>query len=72
MRKTHEKMEKLGIPHLYAEYPGGHNWAYWKPAVKRHMAFFDAFFRGEASAVAVSAKDKPVEASASVNEKTVK
>ena len=71
-RKTHEKMVKLGIPHLYEEYPGAHNWAYWKPAVKRHMAFFDAFFRGDAPAVAASANDKPAEPSAKAYAKTVK
>jgi S-formylglutathione hydrolase FrmB len=44
-RRVHEKMEKLGLPHLYAEYPGGHDWSYWNAAVERQMAFFDASFR---------------------------
>jgi len=43
-RATHEKMTKLNIPHRYEEYPGQHNWAYWKEAVKRHMAFFNESF----------------------------
>jgi len=46
-RAAHEKLEKLGIPHVYEEYPGAHNWAYWRLAVDRHLAFFDGFFRAQ-------------------------
>ena len=28
-REFHERLEDLGIPHEYDEYPGGHNWDYW-------------------------------------------
>ena len=45
-RFTHAKLDALKIPHQYQEFPGGHSWDYWKPAVIRHMAFFAAFFNG--------------------------
>jgi S-formylglutathione hydrolase FrmB len=45
-RATHEKMKTLEIPHIYEEYPGGHDWDYWETAVARHMAFFADAFNG--------------------------
>ena len=42
---TSAKMKELGIPHTYKEYPGKHNWPYWKLAVPRHMAFFNYTFK---------------------------
>ena len=43
-RAMHKKMQKLKIKHIYEEYPGSHNWKYWKLAVIRHMAFFKKSF----------------------------
>ena len=28
-RAFHSHLEALGLPHVYAEYPGGHTWPYW-------------------------------------------
>ena len=39
-RRFHQHLEKLGIPHEYAEYPGEHNWAYWDTHVQEAIAFF--------------------------------
>jgi putative tributyrin esterase len=38
-RLFHQHLEKLGIPHEYAEYPGGHTWAYWDEHVQEALAF---------------------------------
>jgi len=29
-REFHRKLDTLGIPHIYNEFPGGHGWGYWK------------------------------------------
>lgn len=29
-RRFHARLDSLGIPHVYREYPGGHSWGYWK------------------------------------------
>lgn len=38
-RDFHAHLESLGIPHEYAEYPGGHDWAYWDTHVQEAIAF---------------------------------
>ncbi|MBZ4188562.1 alpha/beta hydrolase [Niabella beijingensis] len=43
-RGLHQKMVQLKIPHDYIERPGGHDWAYWKNAVKYQLLFFRDFF----------------------------
>ncbi len=32
-RELHRHMASLGIPHIYEEYPGAHDWAYWNEHV---------------------------------------
>lgn len=29
-REFHEKLVRLGVPHAYHEFPGGHGWGYWR------------------------------------------
>jgi S-formylglutathione hydrolase FrmB len=38
-RDFHIHLQNLGIPHEYAEYPGGHDWAYWDLRVQEAIAF---------------------------------
>jgi len=39
-RELHLKLEKEGIPHVYEEYPGGHEWPYWAKHVIDSLKFF--------------------------------
>ena len=39
-RELHALLKRLGIPHEYAEYPGGHEWSYWDTHVQDAIAFF--------------------------------
>ncbi len=36
----HAHLTALGIPHQYAEHPGGHDWNYWNDHVRDTLAFF--------------------------------
>ncbi len=38
-RDFHAHLVKLGIPHEYEEYPGGHEWAYWDLHVQEAIRF---------------------------------
>jgi putative tributyrin esterase len=38
-RAFHASLEKLGIPHEYEEFPGGHEWDYWDQHVRDALAF---------------------------------
>jgi putative tributyrin esterase len=38
-RAFHRLLEKLAIPHEYAEFPGGHTWEYWDLHVQEALAF---------------------------------
>jgi S-formylglutathione hydrolase FrmB len=38
-RKLHKRLEELGIPHEYAEFPGGHDWPYWDARVQEALKF---------------------------------
>ena len=38
-RAFHAHLETLGVPHEYAEYPGGHDWAYWDTHIQDTLAF---------------------------------
>ncbi|MGF6374371.1 S-formylglutathione hydrolase FrmB [Paraburkholderia sp. RAU6.4a] len=44
-RLLHERLVELGVPHDYAERPGGHTWKYWSKAVKYQVLFFAGTFR---------------------------
>ena len=39
-RALHRHLEALGVPHEYAEHPGGHDWGYWDQHIQETLAFF--------------------------------
>jgi len=43
-RQTHERLNALGVPHTYEEFPGKHNWPYWDEHIVRHLAFHEESF----------------------------
>jgi putative tributyrin esterase len=43
-RTLHAKLVQLGVPHDYAERPGGHTWDYWRNAIQYQVLFFSAAF----------------------------
>jgi putative tributyrin esterase len=45
-RALHAKLDAAGIAHVYREYPGAHEWAYWSARVDETLRFFDAAQRG--------------------------
>ncbi|MEX3670070.1 alpha/beta hydrolase [Paraburkholderia phenoliruptrix] len=48
-RMLHARLLELGVPHRYAERPGGHTWKYWSNAVQYQVQFFAAGFRRNGS-----------------------
>jgi S-formylglutathione hydrolase FrmB len=44
-RQLHRDLDARGIPHVYQEFPGGHEWPYWE----RHLADTLRFFAAAAS-----------------------
>jgi putative tributyrin esterase len=38
-REFHAHLDRLGVAHEYAEYPGAHEWAYWDVHVQEGLAF---------------------------------
>ena len=36
-RECHARLDELGIPHHYAEHPGGHTWDYWDEHVQEAL-----------------------------------
>jgi enterochelin esterase-like enzyme len=41
-RALHGGLRNAGIPHEYAEYPGGHTWEYWEGHLPETLRFFGA------------------------------
>jgi putative tributyrin esterase len=41
-RDLHSKLEKAGIPHIYQEFSGGHEWSYWATHILQTLQFFAA------------------------------
>ncbi len=41
-RELHRRLEEAGIPHVYEEFPGKHEWPYWTQHVARSLLFFAA------------------------------
>ncbi len=39
-RELHNKLKKENIKHVYKEFPGGHEWAYWGKYIKESLLFF--------------------------------
>ena len=44
-KNLHNKLDENSIPHDYIERPGGHNWDYWKNAIKYQLLFFYNYFK---------------------------
>lgn len=44
-RTLHERLVELGVPHDYAERPGGHTWKYWANAIQYQVLFFATSFK---------------------------
>jgi S-formylglutathione hydrolase FrmB len=44
-RTLHERLVELGVPHDYAERPGGHTWQYWANAIQYQVLFFATSFQ---------------------------
>jgi putative tributyrin esterase len=38
-RELHEALTQLRVPHVYQEFPGGHDWPYWTEHVRDTLAF---------------------------------
>lgn len=38
-RRLHKLLDALKVQHIYREYPGTHNWAYWNEHVDEHLDF---------------------------------
>ena len=43
-RRFHQHLAALAIPHEYAEYPGGHTWAYWDQRIQETLLFYQRLF----------------------------
>ncbi len=44
-RRLHEGLLRAGVPHLYEEFAGGHEWAYWREHLADSLRFFAAVLR---------------------------
>jgi len=40
-RKLHQQLLEAGIDHIYEEFPGSHEWAYWQEHIKDALLFFN-------------------------------
>jgi putative tributyrin esterase len=45
-RALHAALAKAAVGHLYAERPGGHDWAYWTRALEDTLTFFGEVLQG--------------------------
>ena len=45
-RALHEKLEACGVPHVYEEHPGPHEWPYWRDNLPRTLRFFSEIAKG--------------------------
>lgn len=45
-RQLHAQLTTAGVPHLYEEHPGGHDWNYWSDHVARTLVFFGSVLGG--------------------------
>jgi putative tributyrin esterase len=36
-RRLHQKLQALGVPHVYREFPGSHTWAYWSAHLRESL-----------------------------------
>ena len=49
-RRLHRELDALGIPHRYAEFPGGHEWPYWERHLEDTLRFFGEVLAGRGKA----------------------
>ena len=42
-RTLHRQLLEAGIPHIYEEFPGKHEWIYWQAHVKDSLLFFNKY-----------------------------
>ena len=40
-RELHQQLNSIGVEHTYQEFPGGHEWPYWRQHVVETYLFFD-------------------------------
>jgi putative tributyrin esterase len=45
-RELHRALTEIGVTHVYEEFPGGHEWAYWEEHLADSLRFFEAVLRG--------------------------
>lgn len=38
-RQFHDRLVELRVPHIYREFPGGHEWSYWQEHLQEHLNF---------------------------------
>lgn len=43
-RKLHERLKELGVKHTYREFPGKHDWVYWREHIGEHIEFHSNAF----------------------------
>jgi enterochelin esterase-like enzyme len=53
-RALHRKLEALGVPHTYREFPGSHTWSYWRTHLRDSLIAVTAHMRGEGAPAALS------------------
>ncbi len=44
-RRLHKALTAAGVPHLYEEFPGGHDWDYWREHLVDSLRFFAAVLK---------------------------
>ncbi len=44
-RELHNKLKNENIMHIYNEFPGGHEWAYWEKYIKESLLFFSSHLK---------------------------
>ncbi|MDF1503609.1 alpha/beta hydrolase family protein [Roseisolibacter sp. H3M3-2] len=49
-RALHHTLDALGVPHRYAEWPGKHDWAYWRGHLGESLAWLGARIAGPGAA----------------------
>lgn len=42
-RNLHKSLVEKNIPHIYEEYPGAHEWVYWRKHIEDSLLFFSGF-----------------------------
>ena len=52
-RALHRKLETLGVPHTYREFPGSHAWSYWRTHLRDSLIAVTVPVRGEGAPAAV-------------------